>query len=115
MSCVQELVGLDQISSEFKDAGVKLMAVCVDAPSESRKIVKKNDLSFPILADEAREAIKAYGLVHAGEGPKGTDVAIPAHVLIGPDRKILWRHVSRRIQDRLSPKDVLENVRNAAG
>ncbi len=115
MSCIQELVGLDKINAEFKNAGVQLMAVCVDAPSQSRKISENNDLGFPILADEERSVIKDYGLVHEGEGPKGTDVAIPAHVLIGPDRKILWRHVSRRIQDRLSPKDVLENVRRAAG
>lgn len=115
MSCIQELVGLDKISAEFEKANVQLLAVCVDAPSESRKVVDKNDLGFPILADEDRTVIKAYGLVHAGEGPKGTDIAIPAHVLIARDGRILWRHVSKRIQDRLAPKDVLEQVLAAAG
>lgn len=110
---MQELVGLERMRGEFKDAGVQLMAVCVDAPYQSRKVVEQHHLGFPILADEDRTVIKDYGLVHAGEGPKGTDIAIPAHVLIGPDRRILWRRVSRRIQDRISPKDVLEHVLGA--
>jgi hypothetical protein len=56
---------------------------------------------------------RRFGLLHAEGGPDGVDIALPAHVLIGPDRRIRWRCVADRIQNRLSTRRVLESVRAA--
>lgn len=108
-----ELRGLGAINDELRQSGVTLVAVSVDPPAQSAKVVQRLHLPFPILADEDRMVIGLLGLVHAGGGPGGSDIAIPAHVLVGRDRAILHRYVSTSIQDRLSNGAVLQSVRDA--
>lgn len=105
-----ELVGLRDVSDELGRRGGRLLAISVDAPEDSAKVVKKHNLPFPILADVDRKAIAAYGLVHHGGGLKKEDVAIPAHVLIERGGKIAWRYVARKIQDRPYPSTVLAEI-----
>jgi peroxiredoxin len=53
--------------------------------------------------------------VHEGGGPGGSDIAIPAQILIDRDGNLVWRFISKRIQDRLHPDEVLAAVRRMAG
>lgn len=80
----------------------------MDAPDESRRVVRALGLSFPILSDADAAVIRAYGLVHEGGGPHGEAIAVPAQLLVDRDGAIVWRHVARRITDRPSPERVLE-------
>lgn len=73
-------------------------------------MVERNKLSFPILADESRTVLKQFGLLHAGAGPGGSDIAIPAHILIDRGGAIRWTRVSSLVQDRPDPKEVLEQI-----
>jgi len=108
---VSELVGLQEIHDQIDRAGVRLIALSVDQPEQSRGVVEGRGLSFPILADVDRTVTAAYGLLHKGGGPGGSDIAIPAHLLIDRDGGIVWRHVARRIQDRPDPQQDLDAVR----
>jgi peroxiredoxin len=107
-----ELRGLGAINDELAELGVKLVAISVDPPSESRKVVEASKLPFPILCDEHAEVIGAQGLLHRGGGPGHSDISLPAHLLIDPQRRVRRRFVSRRIQDRLSNEEVLRHVRS---
>lgn len=106
-----ELRGLGAINDGLQQAGVRVLAVSVDTPAESARVVKRNELPFPILSDAEHRVIRDYGLVHRGGGPGGGDIAIPAHVLVDHDGTILWRRISHRIQDRPSPDEVLAAVK----
>jgi peroxiredoxin len=75
--------------------------------------VQRHRLPFPILADVQRSLIRALGLLHVGGGPGGSDIALPAHVLVDSNRNIRWKYVANRIQNRLSEDQVLERVRAA--
>jgi peroxiredoxin len=86
----------------------------VDPPTDARRVVEDNRLGFPILCDTTREVVRAYGLLHEGGGPGGSDIAVPAHVLIDSDGRIVSRFVSRRIQDRMHPGDVMASIRRLA-
>lgn len=110
MSCQVELRGLGAITDELASLGVHMAAVSVDSPSESRRVVDRLELPFPILSDEERRLIRELGLVHKSGGPGGTDIAVPAHVLIDPTGRVLWRHTSDRIHDRLAPGQVTDAV-----
>lgn len=83
------------------------MALSADSPQEAADLEAGDDLPFRVLSDPDAGVARAYGLLHARGGPGGKDVALPAHVLLGRDRRIAWRHVAHRIQDRPSPADVL--------
>jgi len=90
--------------------GGRLIAVSVDRPEDSARVVQQQRLPFHILADVDREVIKSYVLVHHGGSPKNEDIAIPAHVLIEKGGRIAWRHVARRIQDRPYPSTLLAEI-----
>ncbi len=85
----------------------KLVAVCVDPVEQNLKVSKKLGLGFPILSDEKREMIKAWGVVHPGGG-MGEDIARPATFLVGPDGKILWRSLTENWRVRVRPEYLFE-------
>ncbi|HUU82423.1 MAG TPA: redoxin domain-containing protein [Phycisphaerae bacterium] len=107
-----ELRGLGEVNTELKEQGGRLLAIAVDPPERARQVVEGNGLEFSILCDTERRVIGDYGLVHAGGGPEGTDIALPAHLLVDTDGRVVWRFVSRRVEDRVHPDDVLEAVRS---
>ncbi len=83
--CRSELRGLGAIREELDQLGVRLFAVSVDSQEDARRLAIREGLRFPILCDTEREVIGAYGLRHEGGGLDGSDIAIPAHVLIDED------------------------------
>ena len=115
--CVAELRGLGAVDEELAGKGGRLLAIAVDAPHDARRVAQRNNLAFPLLCDTQREVVRAYGLLHEAGGPDGADIAVPAVVLIEPAEagqsggRVVWRFMSRRIQDRLHPDDVLAAVR----
>lgn len=102
------------ISEELEGMGGTLAAVAVDAPQQSRQVVERNKLPFAILCDTRREVVRAYGLLHE-EGGRTGDIAIPAHVLIDRDGRIVWRRRSERVQDRPDPREVLQKLKKGSG
>ncbi len=87
-----------------------MLAISVDPPEALRAMVDQERLPFPVLADPSREVTRAFGLLHSGAGPGGSDIALPANLLIGADGRLLWKYVSPRVQDRMDPATLLEVV-----
>ena len=113
MICLSELRGLGAILEPLTKLGVQPVAISVDAPGDSKPVVKRTGLPFDILADHDLSLLSDLGLVHTGGGPGGSDIAVPSIMLVNAERRILWRYRSSRIQNRLSPDDVLDQVRHA--
>ena len=103
------------MNEELTNRGGRLLAVSADAPADARRIVERHGLDFAILVDTERVVMEAYGIVHPGGGLDGADIAVPAQILIDRDGRIVWRFVSRRIQDRLDPSEVLGVVKAMGG
>jgi peroxiredoxin len=95
--------------------GGRLIAICVDPVEDNARVVKEDGLAFPVLSDASRATITAYGIVHRHGGVGGTDIAIPTHVLVAPDGRILWSRSAPRIQDRLSADAVIAILREHLG
>ena len=113
MLCLSELRGLGGIIESLTKLGVRPVAISVDAPRDSKQVVKRTGLPFDILANQDLSLLSDLGLVHKGGGPGGGDVAVPSIMLVNAERRILWQYRSTRIQDRLSPEEVLDHVRHA--
>jgi peroxiredoxin len=88
------------------------VAVSVDPIPDNRRVAEKLGLEFPILADESRTLIADYGVLHAGGGIGGRDIARPAMFLIGPDGTVLWRHLPDNWRVRIRPEELLAVVRD---
>ncbi len=91
------------------------MVVSVDSTERSLQTAERYGLTFPLLSDSGREAIRQYGVIHSGSALDGTDIALPAHFLIDTDGRIVWRRVAVRVQDRPDPKEVLKAFGTALG
>lgn len=84
------------------------MALSVDPPEVSRKNREKMGLTFTILSDDKRETLQEYNLLHKGGGPKGSDIAFPAEILIDSDGRVKWVNLTESATVRARPEDVLK-------
>jgi peroxiredoxin len=109
---MSELRGLGAVHRELQQRGGRLIAISVDPPEVAKRVVTQHRLPFDVLCDTELAVTRDYGLTHAGGGPNGTDVPIPTHLLISPQRQIVWRRSAALIQDRPSPELLLTEIRS---
>ena len=60
--CTKEAVAFNDLSSDFKTAGVAVIGVSPDPVSSHDKFKAKYGLTFPLAADEGTEVATAYGV-----------------------------------------------------
>lgn len=74
-------------------------------------MAKDQGISFPVLSDKELKVIDAYGLRHKGASIKGTDIARPAVFIVDEAGKIKWRFLTDNWRVRVSPEDILRELR----
>ena len=94
--------------SELESRGIRVVALSVDAPEINRRHRQKAHFTFTFLSDPKAEVIRRYDLLHAGAGPKGTDIARPAEFLIDSTGIIRWVNLTENIAVRARPEQVLK-------
>ena len=106
-----ELQGLGAALSEAERAGVEIVAVSPDSNEQSQEVADDLRLGYRFLADRDLAVARRYGLLHAGGGPHRQDVPRPATVVLDRNGVVRWFSVSRNVQVRPDPDDVLRAVR----
>jgi alkyl hydroperoxide reductase subunit AhpC len=101
---------LAQRYDDFLDAGVRIVAVSVDAPPRQAAMIDKLDLPFPLLSDPGGEgllqALGAYDAVERG------GIGRPGVFVITPDGTEAHREVARDYADRSSEDRLLATIRD---
>ena len=129
--CNMELQALEAAKPEFDKLGASLVAVSPQTPPNSRKSVRQNKLSFPILSDEKGKVGAAFGLrfnlpdylvelykslkndlPSFNDDPSWT-LPMPARYLIGQNDTILYADVNPDYTQRPEPEDVIAALRKA--
>ncbi|QGM44997.1 peroxiredoxin [Methylocystis heyeri] len=94
--CTKEAIEFNALQKEFAEAGTAILGMSPDSPKKHDKFREKYELSIPLAADEAKEALAAYGVwvEKSMYGRKYMGVERTTF-LIGPDGKIakIWRKV----------------------
>ena len=113
---MSELHGLQTKITEFEAAGARVIAVSPDTVEENRGVVRRFDLSFPILSDENLELTDALGLRHEGASPNRDkpDVPRPATFII-ENGVIVWRDLTDNWRIRIKAEDLLTAFREQTG
>ena len=106
--CNSELRSFQDKLSELESRGIRVVALSVDAPEINRRQRQKLHFTFTFLSDPKAEVIRRYDLLHAGAGPKGTDIARPAEFLIDSTGIIHWVNLTENIAVRARPEQVLQ-------
>ena len=60
--CTTQACGVRDHYSAFVAKGALIFGVSVDSPKSHSKFIAKHGLPFPLLSDEAREVVEAYGV-----------------------------------------------------
>jgi peroxiredoxin Q/BCP len=94
--CTKEACAFRDSSAELAKLGAVVLGVSIDSVKAHGKFIKKFNLPFPLLADEDRAIINAYGVwgekIFMGRKYQGTHRVT---FLIGPDGRIadLWTKI----------------------
>lgn len=131
--CNMELQALEEALPKFRELGASLIAISPQNPVNSRKSVRQNSLSFPILSDPQNAVAEAFGLrftmpdylidlykslkndLPAFNGDPSWTLPMPARYVVGPDGIILYAEVNPDYTRRPEPEDMLPALRLAAG
>ncbi|HRI13851.1 MAG TPA: thioredoxin-dependent thiol peroxidase [Verrucomicrobiota bacterium] len=60
--CTKEACAFRDVYSELKKRGVVVLGVSVDSVKSHKKFTEKFKLPFPLLADESKQIVSAYGV-----------------------------------------------------
>ena len=100
--------GIERSLDKFNEAGIRPVAISVDAPEVSRDLAQKAGYTFPLLSDQNTEVIRRYDLVHARAGENGNDIARPAEFLLDSSGTVRWVNLTENYWVRARPEQVLE-------
>jgi peroxiredoxin len=102
------LRGIEKSLDQFKQVGIRPVAISVDTPRESYELQQKAGYTFTFLSDHNTDVIKRYDLVHKGAGISGNDIARPAEFLIDTSGTVRWVNLTENYWVRARPEQVLE-------
>ncbi len=81
-----------------------LAAISIDAPWLSTKLAEITGARFPLLSDEERKLIRAYGVLD-----EENDVAWPA-IFYVKDGKVAWRSLAESTSKRAGVDEILTAI-----
>jgi peroxiredoxin len=130
--CNMELQALEGAKAELDKYGASLVAISPQTAPNSRKSVRQNKLSFPILSDVKGKVGAAFGLRFNlpdylvelykqlkndlptfNDDPDWT-LPMPARYVIGQDGVILYSEVNPDYTHRPEPEDMIPVLQRAA-
>ena len=89
--CTTELGTVARNKGEFEKRNVKVIAVSVDPLESHRRWIQDINetqscsMNFPVIADENRQVVTAYDMIHPNVDDKAT---VRSVFVIGPDKKV---------------------------
>ena len=130
--CNMELQALEAALPEIRAAGGALVAISPESAANSRKSVRQNELSFPILTDRGNEIAAAFGLrfrlpdeligIYKGfgndlamiNGEPSWTLPMPGRYVVAPDGIIAYSEVNPDYTRRPDPNALFPALRDAA-
>ena len=94
----------------FRERGVRIVAISVDSPEESKSLCRERGYTFPFLSDPQAATARAYGVLHAHGGENGQDIARPAEFLVDSAGTIRWENLTESLLARLTPGKALRAI-----
>ena len=129
--CNMELQALEAAKPAFDRYGASLLAISPQTASNSRKSMRQNKLTFPILSDVKGKIGAAFGLrfelpdylielykslkadLPAFNDDQSWTLPMPARYVIGQDGTILYSEVNPDYTHRLEPEDIVPVLQRA--
>lgn len=129
--CNMELQALQEAVPSFADFGARVVAISPQNAVNSRKAVRTNALSFPILSDTRNDVAAAFGVrfalpdylvalykmlkndLPAFNGDDSWTLPMPSRYVIGQDGTILYAEINPDYTHRPDPSELLPALKAA--
>lgn len=129
--CNMDLQALQAALPAVQEAGAKLVAISPQLAANSRKAVRQNALTFPILSDSHNDVAAAFGLrfelqdylvdlykslkneLPAFNGDASWTLPMPARYVVAQDGTIVYAEVNPDYTRRPEPSDMLPAIAQA--
>lgn len=129
--CNMDLQALQAALPAVQEAGAKLVAISPQLAANSRKAVRQNSLTFPILSDSHNDVAAAFGLrfelqdylvdlykslkneLPAFNGDASWTLPMPARYVVAQDGTIVYAEVNPDYTRRPEPSDMLPAIAQA--
>jgi len=109
--CTKEACGFRDSLNELKERKVVVLGVSADFVSSHQKFAQKYNLNFPLLSDEKKEVIKAYGAwgkkKFMGREFEGI---LRISFLINPQGEVVKKY--DKVKPEIHARQVLEDIKN---
>jgi peroxiredoxin len=130
--CNMELKALQAALPDFEREGAKVVAISPQTAVNSRKSMRENHLTFPILSDPNNAVAASFGLrfslpdylvdlykslkndLPSFNGDSSWTLPMPGRFVIAPDRTIVYAEVNPDYTHRPEPADMLPSLRKLA-
>ena len=106
MTCTKQLCSYQDDLSLLTGLGATLWGISAQDVDSHERFAAKRSLSFPLLADPERKAIKAYG----ADGPLGRTKR--AVFVLDADGVVRWTHVSLGLLGYQGSEQIAEVLRS---
>lgn len=129
--CNMDLRALQAALPAVQEAGASLVAISPQLAANSRKAVRQNSLTFPILSDSHNDVAAAFGLrfelqdylvdlykslkneLPAFNGDASWTLPMPARYVVAQDGTIVYAEVNPDYTRRPEPSDMLPAIAQA--
>lgn len=105
--CTKEACNFRDGITKFKEKGVAIVGISKDTVDSHKKFVAKYHLNFPLLSDESRETIKAYG-AWTERGFMGHPGILRNSYLINPEGEIVKEY--KKVKPEQHADDILADL-----
>lgn len=108
--CTKEACGFRDSLNELKKHNVVVLGVSADSVTSHQKFAQKYNLNFPLLADEKKEVIKAYGAWGKKKFMgKEFEGILRVSFLINPEGDIVKKY--DKVKPEIHAGEVLEDIK----
>ncbi len=99
--------GIENNLDKLLAVGVRPVAISVDPSEKTRGLCQRRGYTYVFLSDPAAEVIRRYGVLHAGAGLKGHDIARPAEFLVDSAGTVRWVNLTEDLRVRARPQQLI--------
>ncbi|MGI2326907.1 peroxiredoxin family protein [Planococcus sp. YIM B11945] len=93
-ACIKTLKDLEENKAYFKGENIHVITISTDFLDDLTAMAEEHQFSFPVLADENLEALKAYEVYFHGDGAPFEDTGThgePAYFLVNDKGELLYQ------------------------
>lgn len=105
--CTKEACSFRDGFKMFADKGVQIIGISKDSVKSHKKFADKFNLNFPLLADENKETIKAFG-AWTERGFMGRPGIVRNSYLINPEGEIVKKYI--KVKPELHAAEILKDL-----